>query len=831
MRRHSALAGAFLAAALAFGAPAEAQTEIWSADITTGALSTLVGVWPSRPVGTITDRDFDYGVDADMNAVTYNVSHIRVSSSGGLQFSLSPKSWTSDMLSKLTFKVGSSSFALSDATISGSGSAANWSSAALSWSSGDTVSLKLVDSTSAANNDPEITTTSPRSVAENTTAVATLAATDADSGDTLAWSKNGGADAGKFDLTTAGVLTFIAAPDYEDPTDTGTDNGYEVIVRVSDGTANVDLTLTVNVTDADEKPVKPAMPAVTATAGSTTGLDVTWVKPGLNGGPDITGYKVEYRAGSSGGWTDHPHSGTGTTATISGLAASTSYQVQVRAVNGETDSDWSDPGTGRTATPRAPGTNTAPTGADKTVTMAEDTVYSFQTGDFGFADADTGAVLASVTIVTLPSAGSLELFGLPAAVGETVSRYDLGGGLAFAPAANAHGTGYASFTFKVGDGTAQSASAYTMTIDVRADDTLDALALSVGTLNTPFAPATQAYTASVANSVARITVTPTAFLRTATLEFLDADYAARDDADAAVAGHQVDLAVGANTVKIRVTPADRLRTRTYTVLVTRAAAAADDATLFDLALSAGEAQSGVRPRHAELHRLGGELGGADHGDARGEPGRGGAGIPRCGQRGAGRRGCRDRRPPGGSRGGRENTIRVKVTAPDGTTEKTYTAVVTRMTSNAAPTGADVTISRLAGPGLRLPGRGFRLRRHGRGRRAGERDRRDAALGGLPHPRRDGGDGRPGRGRGRHRRGQAELQGGGRRRSCSRLCELHLQGERRRRRELAGQHRDHPRLGPADSIRAAVGDRGADCAIPPAMSTWATRSRAATGGCA
>ena len=36
-------------------------------------------------------------------------------------------------------------------------------------------------------------------------------------------------------MTTAGVLTFLAAPDYENPTDTGADNGYEVTGRVSTG--------------------------------------------------------------------------------------------------------------------------------------------------------------------------------------------------------------------------------------------------------------------------------------------------------------------------------------------------------------------------------------------------------------------------------------------------------------------------------------------------------------------------------------------------------------------------------------------------------------------
>ena len=42
------------------------------------------------------------------------------------------------------------------------------------------------------------------------------------------------------------------------------------------------------------------------------------------------------------------------------------------------------------------------------------------------------------------------------------------GTLTYTPPANANGTGYASFTFKVSDGTAESAAAYTMTITVTA---------------------------------------------------------------------------------------------------------------------------------------------------------------------------------------------------------------------------------------------------------------------------------------------------------------------------------------------------------------------------
>ena len=68
----------------------------------------------------------------------------------------------------------------------------------------------------------------------------------------------------------------------------------------------------------------------------------SWVKPGRNGGPDITGYNVQYREGD-GAWTDFAHDGTGVSTTITGLTAGPSYQARVRAENGELDSAWSEP--------------------------------------------------------------------------------------------------------------------------------------------------------------------------------------------------------------------------------------------------------------------------------------------------------------------------------------------------------------------------------------------------------------------------------------------------------------------------------------------------------
>ena len=110
---------------------------------------------------------------------------------------------------------------------------------------------------------------------------------------------------------------------------------------------------------------------------------------------------------------------------------------------------------------------TRPTASHGTVTTDEDTAYTFQASDFSFSGVNAGDALASVKVVTLPSTGTLTLNGTAVTPNQSVSKADLDAGkLDFTPAANANGDGYASFTFRVSDGTNESASAYTMTIDV-----------------------------------------------------------------------------------------------------------------------------------------------------------------------------------------------------------------------------------------------------------------------------------------------------------------------------------------------------------------------------
>ena len=99
-------------------------------------------------------------------------------------------------------------------------------------------------------------TTATVTYAENaTTAVTAVVATDADAGQMVTFTLTGGADESKFSITASGVLTFNTAPDYEVPTDMGTDNMYEVTITATDNGTPAKMVmqaLTITVTDMNE---------------------------------------------------------------------------------------------------------------------------------------------------------------------------------------------------------------------------------------------------------------------------------------------------------------------------------------------------------------------------------------------------------------------------------------------------------------------------------------------------------------------------------------------------------------------------------------------------
>ena len=87
--------------------------------------------------------------------------------------------------------------------------------------------------------------------AENGTgAVATYVALGPDA-DMVTWTHEG-ADAGEFDISSGGELTFVSAPDYENPADADMDNTYMVTVKATDGTYMDTHEVTVMVTNVDE---------------------------------------------------------------------------------------------------------------------------------------------------------------------------------------------------------------------------------------------------------------------------------------------------------------------------------------------------------------------------------------------------------------------------------------------------------------------------------------------------------------------------------------------------------------------------------------------------
>lgn len=116
--------------------------------------------------------------------------------------------------------------------------------------------------TSTPNTLPDITSANTVSVAEGTTTVLTVTATDPEAPpQDLTFTVVGGADQDDFDINAVtGALTFSAVPDFEAPADANMDNIYDVMVEVSDGVGMVTQTITVTVSNALEGAITTTLP-------------------------------------------------------------------------------------------------------------------------------------------------------------------------------------------------------------------------------------------------------------------------------------------------------------------------------------------------------------------------------------------------------------------------------------------------------------------------------------------------------------------------------------------------------------------------------------------
>ena len=531
------------------------------------------------------DKTFTFGTNTyTIDRVAVGTAALSQTQAGTLTFSLTSALSAADK-GKLVLYVGSNSFAF-DAAVGPSATAYtyHWSMTVLDWSMETSVTLRL-----RKNNDPVFSsTTATREVEENspagTNVGAAVTATDADSGDTLTYSMEGtDATSFDFDASTQQITTKTGETyNYE-----ATQNSYEVTVKAADGNGGTDtIDVTINVTDVNEQSATPAKPTLAMVMGSSTTLTATWAKPDLNGGPDITGYKVEYRQGSQ-NWQNFSHTGTAVTTTITGLTANTEYQVRVRAENGETDSDWSD-------------------ASDVVSTNAEE-MTPMPPPDPADADDGTVRLVDRETEVALTPDGTTEVTGIVEIayndewrsvcddswtyraarvvcrqLGYTVEERETVAALTelpFGPDADENRWYWLDDVNCAGDeatllecphaeiGTHNCQAGERAGVTCGKGKTADAglRTLELSGIDFTFNPDTTTYTLIASQALAQTTVTYTTADADAEVDFDPAD-----DADTTIDGHQVNLAVGPNTLSLTVTVGGA--EQTYTLTINRAVA-------------------------------------------------------------------------------------------------------------------------------------------------------------------------------------------------------------------------------------------------------------------
>ena len=210
-------------------------------------------------------------------------------------------------------------------------------------------------------------------VDENELNVMVVTAIDPDTVGSKVFSITGGWDENKFVINSAtGALSFVSAPDFEQPQDSNTDNVYYVRVRVSDG----------------------------------------------------VGSDEEY--------------------------------VGVRVLNVS---------------------DTAPVSKDGSITVAEDSIYTFSPVKFYFADVD-GDTFAGIKITTLPARGKFRFAGADVVPGQVLAVGQISG-LTYQPGTNESATAYANFRFRIEDSSGQQSVAdYGLNVDVTAVADLPSVAVS-----------------------------------------------------------------------------------------------------------------------------------------------------------------------------------------------------------------------------------------------------------------------------------------------------------------------------------------------------------------
>ena len=179
-------------------------------------------------------------------------------------------------------------------------------------------------------------------VAENTTAVTTVIAIDADvPSPPLTYSIAGGADAAMFAIDgSSGSLSLISGRDRESPADADSNGIYEVTVHVSDGTFSDSQAIRVTITDVDEFDVGAVTDsdatanAVNENAANGTAVGITAAASDADATTNAITYSLDDNAG--GRFAIDSSTGVVTVAGAIDRETAASYNITVRATSADT---------------------------------------------------------------------------------------------------------------------------------------------------------------------------------------------------------------------------------------------------------------------------------------------------------------------------------------------------------------------------------------------------------------------------------------------------------------------------------------------------------------
>ena len=286
------------------------------------------------------------------------------------------------------------------------------------WASVYAVTVKVTN----VNEKPEFTGTPETAISydeKKTENVADYNARDEEG--PVTWSLTG-TDRGDFAISTDGVVTFAATPNYEDAKDSNTDNVYTFNVVATDtqsGSTRLNATTSVTVTVND---LEEAGVITVSNLNPGVGDEITFKLSDPDGGLKDISWNLEFRASSTGSWSAvsgwFTSVSQATLATYSVTEDVTGHELRMRV-------DYADR---RTTATDDPGTLLANEGQDKAATsddtepVTADPIVNAPPrfrggGDFSIAEGEAGRNVGTPLVVSDRDNDTLR-FGIEAGAGD-----------------------------------------------------------------------------------------------------------------------------------------------------------------------------------------------------------------------------------------------------------------------------------------------------------------------------------------------------------------------------------------------------------------------------